>query len=338
MRGAYRLGWAISRRASSGLLADHPPDSKRTLLGAFHLARRTLPYRLHMKSPRIRSVDPLVTVHEVRVQDMTLSPTLTALCAGFEDGAWRSNQLTQDIFDRHLASFALSFTEWSGIDGNTAAMMLRKAAKAVYATKKYGLRGEFGELLLHAAVKDFFDAQPAVSKIHFKDSDNDTVKGFDCVHLVESDGEIELWLGEVKYYKSLSRAITDVVAELKNHVAAGFLRREFIAITNKLDAAWAHTETVKQLLHEHRTLDEIRDRLVIPVMLTYDSGTVAAHSVNDEAYRSALTAEVTAGWTKFAAAIDDDFPVTLHLILVPLASKKQLTNLFHQRLEVWKHL
>lgn len=337
MRGAYRTRTALVH-AWNGLRTDHPRYSKRMHTDASRQAQLALPYRLHMKSPRTRSVGPLVTVHEVRVQDMTLSPTLTALCAGFEDGEWRSNQLTQDIFDRHLASFALSFTEWSEIDGNTAAMMLRKAAKAVYATKKYGLRGEFGELLLHAAVKDFFDAQPAVSKIHFKDSANDTVKGFDCVHLVESDGEIELWLGEVKYYKSLSKAITDVVAELKDHVAAGFLRREFIAITNKLDSAWAHTEMVKQLLHEHRTLDEIRDRLVIPVMLTYDSETVATHSANDETYRSALTAEVNAGWNKFAAAVDDEFPVTLHLILVPLASKKRLTNLFHQRLEVWKHL
>ena len=34
----------------------------------------------------------------------------------------------------------------------------------------------------------------AISKVFFKDSPNDTVKGFDAVHVVESLDGLELWL------------------------------------------------------------------------------------------------------------------------------------------------
>lgn len=277
-------------------------------------------------------------IHQVRVQNLALAPTLTALCAGYELGEWRARQLADDVFGRHLTSFALSFTDWQSIDGDTAARMLKKAAHAVYTTQKYKRRGEFGELLLHAAAKDFFGAVPAVSKIHFKDSPNDTVKGFDCVHVVSRGDELELWLGEVKYYKSLSKAIKDSTDELKAHLDAGFLRKEFIAITNKLDPNAPSTEAVANLLEEANSLDQILRHLVIPVMLTYDSPSVAGHTVDSDEYRVALEAEVASAWEAFELQMDIEHPVTLHLILVPLESKERLTNLFQQKLQVWQHL
>lgn len=280
----------------------------------------------------------MVMVQQVRVQDLSVSPTLTALCAGYETGSWRTPELVDDVFQRHLPSFALSFTDWNGINGDTAAKMLKKAAESVYSTQKYRRRGEFGELLLHAAVKDFFDAQPAVSKIHFKDSGNDTVKGFDCVHIIEHDGEIELWLGEVKFYKNLTKAIADSTDELKDHLAKDFLRREFVAITNKLDPQWPHAAKVSSLLDNARSLDEILSHLVIPVMLTYDSHAVNAHTVVDDVYIAELTLEVNKALQDFRDKLQVPYPVTLHLILAPLHDKDRLTNLFHQKLQVWKHL
>src|SRR3712207_6996007 len=59
-------------------------------------------------------------------------------------------------------------------------------------SEKYSKRGEFGELLLHSVIRDVFHSEPAISKIFFKDSANDTVKGFDAVHVVEVEGSLEL--------------------------------------------------------------------------------------------------------------------------------------------------
>lgn len=280
----------------------------------------------------------MVSIQQIRYQDMKSSPALTTLCAGYESGSWRARQLVEDVMGRHLMSFALSFTDFNAISGENAAKMLKKAANAIYDTNKYHNRGEFGELLLHAAVKDFFDAQPAISKIHFKDSPNDTVKGFDCVHIIESDNKVELWLGEVKFYKDLAKAISDVTLELRAHFNKDFLEREFIAITNKLDPNWPLANSVADLLDRNRSLDEIIDHLVVPVMLTYDSAAVGEHSKVTADYTKAIEGESTQALAKFNLKLNEALPVKLHLILVPLEEKERLVNLFHDKLGVWKHL
>ncbi|MBX7135520.1 MAG: DUF1837 domain-containing protein [Fimbriimonadaceae bacterium] len=275
-------------------------------------------------------------VHSVRVQDLSLRPTLSVLCAGYELSKWRKNQLVEDIFDRHLTSFALSFTEWDSIAGSTAAASLRKAAQAVYDTDKYGSRGEFGELILHAAVKDFFGGQPAVSKIYYKDSPNDTVKGFDCVHVVEANGSLELWIGEVKYYQNLSQAIRDVIAEIEVHLKADFLRREFVAITNKIDRDWPLAQELTDLLDRARSLDEILPRLVVPVMLTYNSPAVASFQAVSDGYVAELRKEAENAWASFVSKLAPHMPIELHLILVPVKNKTKLTKSFHKKLQAWK--
>ncbi|MEN3029932.1 Hachiman antiphage defense system protein HamA [Chromobacterium amazonense] len=45
----------------------------------------------------------------------------------------------------------------------------------------------------------------AISKIYFKDAVNNTVKGFDAVHVLATQNGLELWLGEVLNRPSFSR-------------------------------------------------------------------------------------------------------------------------------------
>ena len=273
-----------------------------------------------------------------RLNDQSLSPTLIVVCAGFEGGAWRAQDLVDDLFQRHLPSFALSFTDLTSIDGETAARSLKQAADIVYNTNKYGSRGEMGELILHGVAKDFFGALPAVSKIYYKDSANDTVKGFDCVHVTETQGELVLWLGEVKFYSNLAQAIRDAADELRSHLEAEFLKREFLAITNKLDPAWPHTESLIEMLDAANSLDDIVSSIRVPVLLTYDSKAVADSNAVSPEYVAALEIEARTAWESFASKLDLPLPVTLELILLPVEEKARLAGLFHQKLSIYKHL
>ena len=278
-------------------------------------------------------------VLQIRVQDVKLSPSLTVLCAGFEQKDWRAVALTDDLFQRHLTSFALSYGEYISITGETAAKSLKRAAQVVYATDKYRRRGEFGELLLHAALVDFFGATPAVSKIFYKDSDNDTVKGFDSVHLVNTDDGIEVWLGEAKFYADLTDAIREAAKSIEEHLKRDFLRREFVAITNKVDHDWPHAAQFMDALDDATSLDEIAQTLVVPVLLTYESPASYAATSHDAAYVTALEAEASAAWSKFVEyELDTKLQVRLQLILVPLQNKERLLNLMHQKLNLYKHL
>ena len=272
---------------------------------------------------------------EVLVQDFTLDPRLSALCAGYELGEWRATQLADHLFE-WLPEFALTFSERQRFADVTAVRLIKRAAQVVYATDKYQRRGEFGELLLHAVVRQLFDSKPAISKLFYKDSANDTVKGFDAVHVVPADDRLELWLGEVKFYDDAARAIRDVVEELRAHTDVNYLRAEFALIINKIDDAWPFADRLKRLLDPTTSLDEVFDCLRLPVLLTYDSDVVAGHQSWDDPYLALFEEEVRAVCTRFAG---NDLPkITIHLLLVPLKEKRALLAALQAKLEAWRNI
>ena len=178
---------------------------------------------------------------------------------------------------------------------------------------------------------------PAVSKIYYKDSANDTIKGFDAVHVVPSDTGLELWLGEVKFYSEIASAIRDVTKELAQHLLADYLRAEFVAILNKVDRAWPHADQLTRLLDEKTSLDEVFSAFCIPVLLTYDGDTTAKHEAFSEPYKAALIDEMRDIKARFDKQVSD-VPHRIHLFLVPLKTKNLLVETLHSKLEAMKAL
>lgn len=277
--------------------------------------------------------DPFLTV---RVHNVGSDPSLSGLCAGYERGEWRDQQLANHVMD-WLPEFALTASESATLGHQNATKLMRCAAKRVYDSKKFRNRGEFGEILLHAAIRQVFDSLPAVSKIYYKSANNDTVKGFDAVHVVGSPDDLELWLGEAKFYKDIARAITDVVAELQAHVETDYLRDEFALIVNKIDPKWPHAEVLRKLLQPEVSLDEVFQRVCIPVLLTYDSPCISAHSACDAAYAKAFEQEIAKHYTTFTQR---GLPkeVRVHLFLLPLLKKEILVKMLDDKLKLWQQL
>jgi len=267
---------------------------------------------------------------EVLVHDLGVVPALSGLCAGFELGKWRAKRFSEHLME-WLPEFALTYTELDELDHSNALRFLRKAAQVIYNTDKYSRRGEFGELILHAVIRQTMQTFPAISKVHFKDSANDTVKGFDCVHVVATQADLELWLGEAKFYADLSSAMNEAVSSLKKYFAADYLHSEFQAIVNKIDTGWPHADRLKQLLDPNTSLDQVFDVMCIPVLLTYDSDTVGGHAESTAAYKEAVVTELRAAHETFAGK---DLPdIRVHLFLIPLGSKETLIAELHERLK-----
>jgi hypothetical protein len=273
---------------------------------------------------------------EVRVHLADLVPPARGLCTGYERGAWRNDDLAAYLFE-YLPDFALRHGELGPQGHEQWVPKLVEAARSVYTTEKFQRRGEFGELLLHAVVRELWEAEPAVSKIYYKDGPNQTVKGFDSVHAVlPQGGQLELLLGEVKFYRAIDKAMTDVAAELRAHFENdAWLRSEFVAVTRKLDRSWPHAEELRALLHRRRTLDEIVSRVRVPALLTYESQCVDAHDSCCDAYCEQLADEVADIRNRFAGR---KLPkaVTLELILVPLHRKQDLLKALETRLRAWR--
>lgn len=277
--------------------------------------------------------EPLLSI---RVQDAARSPSLLAMCAGYESGQWRARMLAKHMME-WLPDFTLSLADLQDSDSGTWVRMLRRAAMLVYKSEKFKNRGEFGELLLHLIVRQVFGSLPAISKIRYKSSRNETVKGFDAVHVVGPPDKMELWLGEAKLYSDFKKAAADVTLELQAHTNTEFLRDEFLLIRGKIDPDLPHAAKLARLLDENVSLDEIFEKAAIPVLLTYDSECLASHSACTAEYTAAFEKEVVKVWDYF---VDRPLPtrVVVHLILVPLATKEALVTLLDGELKAWQKI
>ncbi|MCU7866439.1 MAG: DUF1837 domain-containing protein [Candidatus Thiodiazotropha sp. (ex Lucinoma borealis)] len=273
---------------------------------------------------------------EVVIHDLGSKPGLSGLSVGYERGQWRYSQFADHLME-WLPEFALTHEELKDLNSATAIALLRRAAKAIYNTDKYTKRGEFGEVLLHAIIRQIFGSVPAISKIYYKDSANDTVKGFDAVHVVDAGDGLELWIGEVKFYKDINAAIRDVVGELDAHTQTDYLREEFALIGNKIDKKWPHADELMKLIHRNTPLEDIFMRTCIPVLLTYESKTVNEHNSICNEYTEQLKAEFAKYYEKFTQSrLPRD--TTIHLILVPLEEKDELVTCLNNKLDAWKHI
>jgi Cap4 SAVED domain len=261
---------------------------------------------------------------------------LLGLCAGYESGSWRSEAFAKHLI-RHLPQFFLPIEEWDNFNTATGVEQMARAARAIYTTDQYHRRGEVGELILFSIMREHYDSEPLVAKFYFKSSANDTVKGFDAVHVVSGEEGPELWLGEVKFYTTIAAAIRDVLTELMEHLETDFLREEFMWIEQKMGDGTAHHAQIRRLLDDSTSLDEVFKVLHIPILLTYRSKTISAHSMADQSYIKEIAAELSNHFDSFR---DKELPkhVHIHLVLVPLAGKAHLLHSFDERLKALQGL
>lgn len=272
---------------------------------------------------------------EVRVRDVAAGPGLTGVCAGFESGQWRADQLARHLIE-WLPEFALTYREIQALGPQNAVRLLTRAAHAIYNTSTASAthrdrRGEIGEILLHAVIRQEFGTVPAISKFFFKDTANQTVHGFDSVHVVIDDTRLELWLGEVKFYRDIARAINAVVAELAQHFNNTYLTSEFTFILNKLDPSWPYYQRLANLLDRNTSLDTQVSSVVVPVFLTYESTVVHSNSQLCDSFLTLLEGELRSLHSDFSS---QELPanIRIELILFPMGQKQDLVEAFDRRL------
>lgn len=276
---------------------------------------------------------------KIIVHDEDSMPTLLGICAGFEGGEWRGKRLAENLFSC-IPDFCLSYSEVHEVECSEWMDKLRKATAMIYNSPKYKSRGEFGELLLHYILKDFYKTIPAISKMYFKDGPNETVKGFDAVHVIENDeGLLDLWLGEVKFYKDASKAVTDVILEIKEHFVHNYLRTEFIAITNKLDKESPFFEKLSQLISPDTSLDEIFKRICVPVLITFNSKVIDKHTECTDAYKEEMKTEMEKYFKQFESQfVKLGIDIEVHLFLLPLKTKETFVQMLNNKLNQWQQL
>lgn len=111
---------------------------------------------------------------------------------------------------------------------------------------KYGF---YGEVLLDLILRVFLQTSVVAARGYFYSPiENSEAKGFDAFHLLERDGNIDLWFGEAKFYLRYKDAITPVMEKLGTSLSDGYLNRNLIAIINERDHLSVHNTQLNSLL------------------------------------------------------------------------------------------
>ena len=103
-----------------------------------------------------------------------------------------------------------------------------------------------------------------------------------------------------------------------------------MAICNKTDDNHPVTQKVIELLDKSTSLDIIFKKIVIPVLITYESSAVSNHNSITESFESALKLEVENNYKHFVQKIGN-INIIIHLI-VPLYQKNILIKAFDEEL------
>ena len=270
---------------------------------------------------------------EVRTCCLKIDPPLTTLCAGYDGSYWRHKALADHLF-QWIPYVALSQENQLNLGSHNFLEMLQLAAAHIYNTKKTKSRGELGEILLHIACIQHFKTLPIICKLILKTSSNDTVKGFDGIHLLTNGEDIEVWLGESKFYKNPKSAIKDAVTSIKQHIAPSFLETEKAMVFGHIAEGIPKREEVIKLFKRQTSGDELLKLSVFPVLIAYESKTVSDYDAICDEYTNCLIDEVNELREMFNSGISD-LKLRFQLIFVPLGDKGEIIKGFDKKLEAF---
>lgn len=191
-------------------------------------------------------------------------------------------------------------------------------------------KGDYGELLLFIILSQFYDVPKFVTKARLRSTTREQIKGFDCAHFSLENDSVTLWLGEAKFYKAMSGAISSSLKSLKDHLNdSEKIKSELrllggeIEVNKELDSATY--SLLKSYVSGGKSLDKVD--IAVPVLLTYDSKSIADfatnHSVDidSEEFQKVLYQELN---NHFKIIYKKDWPsrknIRLIFLIVPFES------------------
>lgn len=205
---------------------------------------------------------------------------------------------------------------------------IRYNPKASGATKlKYGF---YGEVLLDLILRVFLRTSVLAARGYFYSPiENSEAKGFDAFHLMERNGNIDLWFGEAKFYASYKSAITPVLEKLSTSLSDGYLSRNLLAIIGERIHISARNEQLENLLNsweenpDINLSEEIKNRgirLIYPIFIAYQKNSI------DQYYQSIKKCidHIASEYTQLNIAIPASFDYRIFFIFLPLSKVKHI--------------
>ena len=203
---------------------------------------------------------------------------------------------------------------------------MRYDSAAPDATKlKYGF---YGEVLLDLILRVFLRTSVLAARGYFP-IENSEAKGFDAFHLMERNGNIDLWFGEAKFYQQYKSAITPVLEKLGTSLSDGYLNRNLLAIIDERTHISTHNVQLEDLLNsweenpDINLSEEIKNRgirLIYPIFVAYQKNSTDQYHQSIKKCIEHIASE----YTRLNIVIPASFDYRLFFIFLPLSEVKQI--------------
>lgn len=268
---------------------------------------------------------------------------LLSIINDFEDGLWRFEKFHDFVWD-NIAETALSEQERKALVSHPSSL-LRSAAKKLRLTDSnndIGKGSELAEIVLYGIMKHKYHALPVVPKIFYKQNAQDYAKGSDSVHIVlEPEGDFSLWFGEAKFYSSIEDSrLVSIIQSVKNSLEIDKLKKENSIITNvsdidRLPINGSLKEAIKASLSNKNSIDSIKSKINIPILLLHECELTATATERTEEYIKAVEEHHKERAISYFAkqieqlkTIHKYAEVRFHLILFPVPKKQPIVDKF----------
>ncbi len=209
-----------------------------------------------------------------------------------------------------------------------------------------GRGSEIAEIVLYGIMKHHFNAIPAIPKIYYKQNDNMNAFGDDSVHIVlTKDSDFQIWLGEAKFYNDLEdKRFNEPLSSIAQMLNSAIIRKELGILTglNELDVVLRDIpemlKKVKNILKNFTSIDEIKKRLHVPILLLHECEITNGATTLNKEYKDKIvtyhydraTSYFKKQIIKFKGYVDYD-KINFHLILFPVPNKSEIVEWFISR-------
>jgi len=285
--------------------------------------------------------------------DITTSKeTALSIINDYEDKEWRYECFMNFIWD-NIIETALSKKEREAIVDSPHSVLAdaAKNLRLIDSDTDTGKGSEIAEILLYGILKHHYKTLSIVPKIFYKQNSNDFVKGADSVHIFlnEENNDFSLWFGEAKFYKTIEDSrLAEIVTSVGNMLQADKIKKENKIITNlkELELCIHNKELCEKVikcLSGSVSLDYIRPRLHIPILLLYECEITARYNEKSKEYTDEIMkyhyerAEVY--FRKQINALSD-IPkydeAHFHFIIFPVPNKKSIVDRFINQAKTYR--
>lgn len=203
---------------------------------------------------------------------------------------------------------------------------------------KYGF---YGEVLLYAMLFHFYQSKPLISRGYFYNPlENSETKGYDSYHLLEKDGKVDLWFGEVKFRNTLASCAKSAIEGLDKALSDDYLSENILAMENFRNNFSIKNSKIEEILNSWRKnplinlIDEIKKydlKLVYPVLLVYPDKAI---DFNTQILNTIEHINSHYSTKKYDLSIDYE----LFFILLPLSEIKKIKQDVIEWIELKKPL